>query len=196
LKYLLLGLFFYAVAWMSAGAIEGFMTTPYGLVTDVKMLDFFRFLSSTAALSLLALAVLSFFFQNFWCRYLCPYGALTGIVALLSPSRIRREPDQCIDCVKCAKICPAKLPVDKLITVKSAECTGCLECVAVCPVEPALAMTLPGRKRLPAWAMAAGISGVFFAVVLLAKWYGLWNGHIPEAIYSKYLPVINTLEHP
>src|ERR1035437_8790231 len=41
--------------------------------------------------------------QNFWCRYLCPYGALMGLVSLASPLRIRRETSLCIDCGKCAK---------------------------------------------------------------------------------------------
>src|ERR1035437_9989903 len=42
LKYLLLGFFLFAVGAMSAEALQGFMDTPYGLVADVKMLDFFR----------------------------------------------------------------------------------------------------------------------------------------------------------
>jgi polyferredoxin len=49
LKYILLGLFLYAVASMSATAIGQFLGSPYGLVADVKMLDFFRFMGMTAA---------------------------------------------------------------------------------------------------------------------------------------------------
>ena len=37
------------------------------------------------------LVLASVFVQNFWCRYLCPYGALMGLAALASPLRIRRE---------------------------------------------------------------------------------------------------------
>ena len=44
LKYLLLGLFVYAVASMSVSAIHAFLEGPYGVVDDVKMLNFFRFL--------------------------------------------------------------------------------------------------------------------------------------------------------
>ena len=53
------------------------------------------------------MVVASVFVQNFWCRYLCPYGALLGLTSLLSPLRIRREPAACIDCAKCAKACPS-----------------------------------------------------------------------------------------
>src|SRR3989442_12428093 len=39
LKYLLLGLFLYAVASMSVDGIRAFLDGPYGLVADVKMLN-------------------------------------------------------------------------------------------------------------------------------------------------------------
>ena len=59
---------------------------------------------------------------------------------------LAREP-ACIDCAKCAKACPAYLPVDKLIQIRSAECTGCLECVAVCPAKDALVIAAPRSPR-------------------------------------------------
>src|ERR1039457_6964105 len=44
LKYILLGLFLYAVASMSVGGIKAFLEGPYGVVSDVKMLNFFRYM--------------------------------------------------------------------------------------------------------------------------------------------------------
>ena len=82
LKYLLLAFFAYAVFNMSAAAIAEFLATPYGLIVDVRMLNFFRYLGGTAAFVILGLIVASIFVQNFWCRYLCPYGALMGLAAL------------------------------------------------------------------------------------------------------------------
>jgi polyferredoxin len=149
-KYLLLGFFAYAVAMMPAAAIAGFLGGPYGLIVDVRMLDFFRFLGGTAAFVLLALIVASVFVQNFWCRYLCPYGALMGLVSMFSPLRIRRNQAACIDCGNCAKACPSALPVDKLVQIRSAECTACLECVAVCPAQDALALShVFARQTVP-----------------------------------------------
>jgi polyferredoxin len=195
LKYVLLGFFLYAVAGLSAESIAAFLGSPYGLVADVKMLNFFRHLSGTAAVTLAVLAVLSVVYQNFWCRYLCPYGALTGIASLLSPTRIRREPDQCIDCARCARACPALLPVDKLMTVRSAECMSCLECVAACPAQGALQMSI--RKRtVPAWVLAVGIALVFGAVVGYAKWAGLWESHIPASLYNELVTRANEFVHP
>jgi polyferredoxin len=92
LKYLLLAFFLFTVGAMSAEAVADFLTTPYGLLADVKMLNFFRHMGQTAAIVLGMLALLSVLVKNFWCRYLCPYGALLGLVALLSPGKIPATP--------------------------------------------------------------------------------------------------------
>lgn len=200
LKYVLLGFFVWAISSMSAAAIANFMRSDYGLVAGVKMLNFFRFLGETGLIILGILVLASVLVQNFWCRYLCPYGALLGFASLLSPVRIRREPEPCVDCAKCAKVCPSNLPVDKLVTIKSAECTGCLECVAICPAEGALHLALPQifrpPKRLPSWAMAAGVAILFFGIVGYAKAVGLWDSHVPAAVYRQLVPNANTARHP
>ena len=196
LKYVLLALFVYAVAGMSIEGIRAFLGSPYGVVADVEMLNFFRFMGATAAITLGVLILLSMLIKNFWCRYLCPYGALLGLGALASPSRIRRTPDRCIDCAKCAVACPALLPVDKLITIKSAECTACMECVAACPAEGALQMSLPGRRKLPAWGLAAGVAAIFLGVVLLARLNGAWQTDVPDAVYFQLVPRAMEFIHP
>jgi polyferredoxin len=197
LKYLLLGLFAYAVVSMPAQALAEFLRSPYGIVADVKMLNFFRFMGVTAAVVLGILMVASVFVQNFWCRYLCPLGALHGLTALLSPLRIRRDPVKCIDCAKCAKACPSRLAVDTLVQIRSAECLGCLECVAVCPAEGALAMTLtPTRRSVPAWAIGVGAVGLFLVFVLAAKATGHWDSLISNDVYRELIPHAREFSHP
>lgn len=200
LKYIVLSFFAYAVATMSAAAIAEFLGSPYALIVDVRMLNFFRYLGSTTALVVLGLVVASIFIKNFWCRYVCPYGAFLGLAALLSPSRITRNPDFCIDCAKCAKACPSILPVDKLIQIRSAECTGCLECVAVCPAKDTLAMSVPvslrKRRAIPAWSMAAGIAIIFFGLVGYAKITRHWNTNLPRQVYFQLVPNASQQHHP
>ncbi len=203
LKYLFLGFFLWAVSAMSAGAIRSFMYSPFGIIADVKMLNFFLFLSATAVIVLALLVTGSLFIQNFWCRYLCPYGGLLGLVSLLSPLRIRRNPDTCIDCAKCAKACPSFLPVDQLVTIRSAECTGCMECVAICPAEGALDMSLPRafglaqrNNRMPAWALAVGIAVIFLGIVGFAKSEGYWQSRVDNATYQQLVPHANEATHP
>lgn len=196
LKYILLGLFVYAVGSMSVSAIHSFLEGPYGLVDDVKMLNFFRLLGLSGGIVLAVLVVGSVFVQNFWCRYFCPYGALMGLVSMLSPLRIRRDANLCIDCAKCAKACPAALPVDQLVTIRSAECLGCLECVAACPAAGALQMSAPHRRRVPAWAIAAGVAFLFVGVTGYARWTGHWRTDLPSRAYFELIPRANEFTHP
>ncbi|MBL8217718.1 MAG: 4Fe-4S binding protein [Bryobacterales bacterium] len=197
LKYILMGLFLYAVGSMSVEAIGAFLYSPYGVVADVKMLNFFRYMSTGAAVTVGVLVVASVFIRNFWCRYLCPYGALMGLVSLLSPLRIRRNEARCIDCAKCAKACPAGLAVDKLVQIRSAECLGCMECVAVCPADDCLGMSVVATRKWvdPRW-IAAAIVLVFVSVACAARWSGHWDSPIPDAMYQRLVPQAEDLGHP
>ncbi|MEZ5355441.1 MAG: 4Fe-4S binding protein [Bryobacteraceae bacterium] len=200
LKYILMALFLYAVGAMSAAAIAFFLRGPYGLIADVKMLNFFRFMGVTTAVTLGVLMLLSIFVRNFWCRYLCPYGALMGLFSWASPLRIRRNTETCIDCAKCAKACPSQLKVDVLVQVRSPECLGCYECVTACPVEDALAMSTPalaGRPRpVPAWALAACLGLIFFGFTGYARWSGYWHANVPSDTYFELVPRANEYGHP
>ncbi|MBZ5574599.1 MAG: 4Fe-4S binding protein, partial [Acidobacteriia bacterium] len=202
LKYLLLGFFVWAVSSMPADAIAAFMRSPYAVIADVKMLNFFRHIGETGLMVLGILVVASVFVQNFWCRFLCPYGALLGLASIFSPLRIRRNASACIDCAKCAKACPSLLPVDKLVSIKSAECTGCLECVAVCPAQGALQISLPSitktppTRPTPAWAMAVGIAALFLGIVGFAKTAGYWKTDLPRSVYLELVPHADDASHP
>jgi polyferredoxin len=206
LRYLLLGFFVYLIATMSAAMLEEFMQTPYGLIVDVKMLNFFRDMSETAAVVILALVVLSVVVENVWCRYLCPYGALMGLVSLLSPLKIRRNEEACINCGKCSRACPAGLKVNRLVLIRSVECTACMECVAICPAEDALQFSLPQRETaeaLPRYrravtplAMAALLAGIFFGVVLFARATNHWRTDVPGSVYQQLVPNANMAKHP
>jgi polyferredoxin len=200
LKYLLLSFFAYAVIGMSALAIAEFLGSPYALIVDVRMLNFFRYIAGPVGFVVLGLAVASIFVRNVWCRYLCPYGAFLGLISLVSPTRITRSLGGCIDCARCAKACPSALPIDKLLQIRSAECTGCLECVAVCPAKNTLAMSVPmglrKRRAVPAWAMAAGIAILFFGIVGYARFTDQWNTNVPQQVYFRLVPQASEPDQP
>ena len=194
-KYLLLGFFAFAAVTMSGEAIAAFMRTPYGVLADVKMLDFFRHMSIASAIVLAVLILTSIFIKNFWCRYLCPYGALTGLAALLSPLRILRVPEKCIDCGKCARACPSDLPVDRLIQIKSAECLGCMECVSSCPAEGALELRAFSKRRVEPLHVAAGIAAIFLIAFGTALVTGHWYSPVPREFYARWIPFVSALSH-
>ena len=199
LKYILFGLFAYVVVTMPVPEIRAFLASPYGLVADVKMLNFFRLMGQTSAIVVGILLILSVFVKNFWCRFLCPYGAMTGLVALVSPTRIRRNPDACIDCAKCAQACPAGLPVDTALSIRSAECNACMTCVSVCPAVGALDLKIGLARRnaaVPPWALAAGIVILFAGIVFYAQSAGYWQTHLPDEVYQELIPNAAGYEHP
>ena len=196
LKYLLLGFFLWVIVRMPVESLAAFLGSPYGIIADVKMLNFFRHLGQAGAIVLVTLGVLSLLVQNPWCRYLCPYGALMGLVALFSPARIRRNPDPCIDCGKCTRSCPSALLVDRLVEIRSAECTACLECVAVCPAEGALELSFTRRRSLSPWAVAACVGAIFLGMVGFARLAGHWRTEIPNSVYMHLVPNANLESHP
>jgi polyferredoxin len=207
LKYLLLGFFVCFIGAMSAEVLQDFMSTPYGLIADVRMLNFFRYMGPTSAIVVVLLVFLSMLVENFWCRYLCPYGALMGLVSLLSPIKIRRDADACIDCAKCAHACPSGLPVDRLMQIRSAECSACMACVAACPSQDALQFSLPPRqaatpaqrwfrRTLGPLAVTCILAYIFFGLILFARVTSHWQTNLPNDIYMNLVPHANEVSHP
>ena len=182
LKYLLMAFFLWAIFGMSAAALRDFLASPYNRLADVKTGLFFTELTATGAWVLFVLAALSLLYKGFWCRYLCPYGALLGLTSWLSPARIQRNPRTCIDCGLCDKVCMARLPVSTKLDVLSPECIGCLDCVAVCPIKDALGLRV-ARRDLSLRAYAAAVLVLFLAGYFGARACGVWDNHISDAEY-------------
>lgn len=76
--------------------------------------------------------VLSVIISRFFCRGLCPLGAMYGLIARFAVFKIKLEKDKCIDCGKCDSVCPVELDVRK--EVGGSECLSCGDCVKSCPV--------------------------------------------------------------
>jgi ferredoxin len=79
----------------------------------------------------LAVFLLSLFGRRFWCRYVCPTGAMFSLGNLLRIGR-RQVADTCIDCGRCVDVCPFDA-IQEDYTTRAADCAFCQTCGGVCP---------------------------------------------------------------
>ncbi|MDR1397849.1 MAG: 4Fe-4S dicluster domain-containing protein [Desulfarculales bacterium] len=70
---------------------------------------------------------------RFWCRYLCPAGALLALFS--HRPRWRRKVIQCRHCGRCARQCPAGAIAAGGARTVFSECLVCRSCADVCPVQ-------------------------------------------------------------
>lgn len=110
----------------------------------------------------------SFVYDRFFCKFLCPAGALYAIIGKISPTKVVRDESVCINCNLCSKACPMNIDVAKMEQVNSAECINCNECVAVCPKAGALDVKI-ARKKVSLLVVLALVIGLFFVPIIVAQ---------------------------
>jgi polyferredoxin/NAD-dependent dihydropyrimidine dehydrogenase PreA subunit len=102
--------------------------------------------------------------RRFWCKYLCPLGALLGLLsryALLN----RSVSEGCDSCGVCTRTCQGAANSDDQEDWRKVECLACMNCDDICPQKavhfgfsfkkPAVSVDL-GKRRV----MASVISGL------------------------------------
>jgi polyferredoxin len=195
LKYLLL-LFFLKmiVIDMPLYFAWDFLQTPYNKVSDVKMLLFFLNIGGVALKVIVVVFILSLFFPNFWCRFLCPYGALIGLGTIFGVTKIKRNEDTCIDCRQCTRVCPQRIKVHEKKAVLTPDCTACMSCIEACPVKDTLNMTV-ATKKVNKWVIPSVFFGLFILLVIIAKLTGNWNTIITYDEFLELIPYIDRIGH-
>ncbi len=81
---------------------------------------------------------------RFFCRFVCPLGALLGVMASKSVFRINRIVDKCTDCNLCLRRCEGAS--DPQAQIRQAECFVCMNCIDDCP-ENAIEFTALRQDR-------------------------------------------------
>jgi len=136
---------------------------------------FFRF-APIAFFIFAAIIALSSLTRRFWCRYICPLGALLALLSRWAPVKKRVGP-ACNDCGLCIRSCRMSAISEDPHIYRAGECVTCHECISICPTgaisylpakanlsaEPPLDLS---RRRL---VQAAGL-GVASLLLLKADW--------------------------
>ena len=109
------------------------------------------FLGSGLILALfVGILALNYFRRRFWCRYICPLGALLGAFALRPLLRRRVRQETCNRCDLCGLACHGAAAAAPGDPWNAAECFGCLNCTASCtPHSVSFALVVPWEADTP-----------------------------------------------
>lgn len=158
-------------AWMADSDIEILSQLSYGEVLVSPVFGYKHEAYRTAwfmGMVFLVILFLNRLRPRFWCRFLCPLGALLGIFSRFSILRLEKDPKKCTHCKSCVEKCQgaaSPIPGQKW---ENAECLMCFNCFDACP-EGALAFRFrwpPSLNTRPDMGRRAVLTGLLAGVSL------------------------------
>ncbi|ABV89222.1 4Fe-4S binding protein [Shewanella pealeana] len=185
LKYLLLLALLYIVLGMPTMSIPGYLNSNYHKIADLKMALFFITPGLVTLICFGIILGLAAWRRQGFCRYICPYGALLGLLSFLSPLKIRRSTQHCLieskgmNCDKCSRACPANISVHNQINIRSDECQACMRCISACPKKEALHFSTRNGWKLSARGLTIMLFAIMFLLPLFAYLGGFWHSETP-----------------
>jgi len=134
-KYILLaGLILVAVLGVTVSTISPWdvfaLVLTTGRIPDPSMI--FPALLP-AVVILLLIIVASIWIERFFCRYLCPIGAVFSAVSRFSLLRLEKPREDCGSCKACTTACGMGIDLRKSDVVRDGACIRCMKCVDICP---------------------------------------------------------------
>ena len=167
LKFVILG-FIVLVIWTFGAVSLGSTASPwtiFGMFATFSGWPSAAYLLTAGAVLLLMIMVGSLFVERFFCRYLCPLGAIFSLVSLLRVFRISKPRSACGACSLCTKKCAMGLSLYRVDRVSSGDCINCFKCVDACPRRNVKANPTPAVSAALA---SAAIVGLYYAGSLTA----------------------------
>lgn len=105
---------------------------------------------------------------RFWCRILCPLGALLGTFSRFTLLRLEKDEAACTDCKLCSRSCQGAASPMPSQTWENAECLLCFNCFDACP-EGALSFQFrwaPRSNKRPDMGRRAVLGGLVAGISL------------------------------
>ncbi|MCL2484585.1 MAG: 4Fe-4S binding protein [Endomicrobia bacterium] len=124
-KYIIAAVVFGTLAGGTAYILR--LTEPYTYFGSAFTLAFL------GIIAVIAILIVVFFKDRFFCTNICPVGTVLGLISKCSVNKIYIEKETCILCGKCEKICPAGCIDYKEKDITNETCIKCLNCLNICP---------------------------------------------------------------
>lgn len=90
--------------------------------------------ASVAAVTLIAVALMAWFWGRLYCNTVCPTGTLLGIVSKYSIFRPVIDESKCVNCHSCEKKCKASCIDSNGKVIDYSRCVDCFDCIEDCKV--------------------------------------------------------------
>lgn len=148
-------------------------------------------------------AVEVFFSPRWWCRTVCPGGALYGLIGWIRPVRVKLAKSSCTGCMDCLPVC--EMGINPITQSSSIECDNCGVCIPHCApgalvftigLPDALSKPRTGRRPRRV-AKPVAVATLLLSVLLTPS---PASGHhilgLPHYSYKETYPQRPTLEYP
>jgi ferredoxin-type protein NapH len=205
-KYLLLAVVLGLVGFTSVP----FIALVYPPAVMSREIHRFVFSSTVGIGTYLILAICAielFISKRWWCRTMCPGGALYSLLGRFRVVRVERDQSKCIQCGACVRVCQFDLR-PMLVQITGMECTNCGSCITSCHDDALhLRLMLPHQelRKDARHAVDEGgdkqstlpILGLFMVLSFIPS---ASNAHhilgLPHYSYKDNYPQAPTLEYP
>jgi uncharacterized protein with FMN-binding domain len=137
--------------------------TVFGMYSSLSAWSSLEYFLTLGGAFLLLIIIGSLFIERFFCKYLCPLGAMFALVSRTRLNPLKRKSEKCGSCKLCTAKCSMSMPLYKYDEISSGECINCLKCTEVCQNDNITAETLPAISGTLA---VTAIAGLYYAGVL------------------------------
>ena len=163
LKYILL-LFIVYFIWTKGSTLFD-TSSPWDAFAQMPQFSDALSQYTVGSIFLTIIVLGSMFIERFFCRYLCPLGAIFAVTSRFRIFDILKKRDKCGKCRLCTNSCSMGIPMYKHDKIKSTECINCFKCIDACP-----------RKNTKAEVCGEHVSPMLATCVAIGGFTALYSG--------------------
>lgn len=138
-----------------------------------------------AFIFLILIVIGAVFIERFFCRYICPLGAVQALISKFKLITIIKPREKCEKCRLCSENCPMGINLSQVDTVDSGECIVCLKCVDTCYKNNPNLIIL--KKLNVRWYFSAAAAVLIFNFIFWGSRFIKNDDNLGSSINSAYI---------